>query len=69
MITWTQQLTATSGDFTPILSTITQADSECLQAIYDSLKTHSNDNLYSYVINGICVYIEKDGIILITPHG
>lgn len=67
MTTWTQQLTATSGDFTPILSTITQADGECLQAIYDSLKTHSNDDLYSYVVDNVCVYIEKDGIIVNLP--
>ena len=70
MTTWTQQLTAQPGDFTPILSTITQGDGECLQAIYDQLDNHATltgNTLSDYVLRGICVAIEQDGVVVNTP--
>ena len=67
---WTQQLTAQLGNYQPILQTITQADGECLQAIYEQLLNHAtvtNNTLINYVINGICVALEQDGIIINLP--
>ena len=69
MTTWTSQLTATPGNFTPILSTITQGDGECLQAIYDALADHATvtgNTLSDYVTQGICVGLEQDGVVINT---
>jgi len=69
MATWTQQLTAQPGDFTPILSTITHEDGECLQAIYDALINHATvtgNTLSDYVAQGICVGLEQDGVVINT---
>lgn len=69
MTTWTSQLTAQPGDFTPILSTITQGDGECLQAIYDALNNHATatgNTLPDYVTQGICVGLEQDGVVINT---
>ena len=70
MTNWTSQLTAQSGDYTPILSTITQTDGECLQAIYDALTDHAtvtNRTLLDYVNGGICVALDIDGTIINIP--
>ena len=70
MATWTSQLTATPGDFTPILSTINKADGECLQAIYDALTNHAtvcNQTLLDYVNGGVCVALNIDGTIINIP--
>lgn len=67
MATWTQQLSAQPGNYTPILSTITQGDGECLQAIYDKLSNHADtlyNSLYDYVVQGLCVAIDQDGVII-----
>ena len=69
MTTWTSQLTAQPGDFTPILSTITPGDGECLQAIYDALTDHATatgNTLSDYVTRGICVGLEQDGVVINT---
>jgi hypothetical protein len=70
MTTWTSQLTATSGDYTPILQTITPDDGECLQAIYDALEDHAvttGNTLIGYVQQGICVALENDETVINTP--
>ena len=70
MTTWTSQLTAQLGDYTPILSTITQADGECLQAIYDALIDHAvlcNKTLSDYINNGTCIALDIDGTVINMP--
>lgn len=70
MTTWTSQLTAQSGVFTPILTTLTPDDGECLQAIYDALEAHAtvtNQTLMDYVTNGICVALENNETVINTP--
>jgi hypothetical protein len=67
---WTQQLTAQLGNYQPILQTITQADGECLQTIYDQLEDHATitgNTLLDYVNQGICVAIEQDGVVINIP--
>lgn len=70
MTTWTSQLIVQSGNYTPILSTITQSDGECLQAIYDILTNHAitcNSTLLNYVNDGIRVELDIDEIVINTP--
>jgi hypothetical protein len=70
MATWTSQLTATSGDYTPIIQTITSDDGECLQSIYDTLESHATstgNTLTDYVQQSICVGLENDETIVNTP--
>jgi hypothetical protein len=62
MTTWTSQLTATSGDYTPILQTITPDDGECLQSVFDTLQdyaTATNTSLLDYITKGICVALSE----------
>lgn len=70
MTTWTSQLTAQLGNYTPILSTITQVDGECLQSIYDTLVNHAldcNTTLLDYVNQGICVALNINETVIKTP--
>ena len=70
MTSWTSQLTATPGNYAPILQTLTPGDGDCLQAIYDQLEAHATitgNTLLDYVQQGICVAIEQDGVIINIP--
>ncbi|MFM1842732.1 MAG: hypothetical protein RLZZ490_1469 [Cyanobacteriota bacterium] len=70
MTTWTSQLTAQPGNYAPLLQTLTPGDGECLQAIYDQLSAHAtatNQTLLDYVLQGVCVAIEQDGMIINLP--
>jgi len=67
MTTWTRQLTAQPGNYAPLLQTLTPGDGECLQAIYDQLIAHAtatNQTLLDYVLSGVCVALEQDGVII-----
>ena len=60
---WTTQLTGIPGDYSPIKSTITQADGQCLQAIYDELNDHalsSGKTLLDYVNNKTRIFVQND---------
>lgn len=57
----TSLFTAQSGDYAPIIGTITANDALVLEAIIGTLNTHSqgqNLTLQDYIAQGICVNME-----------
>jgi hypothetical protein len=61
-MTWTDQLTAQSENYSFILATLTPDDGLCLRAIYYTLNNHAtacNSSLVNYVLQGICVNLQE----------
>lgn len=61
-MSWTDQLTAQSGNYSLILTTLTPDDGLCLQAVYDTLNAHAtafNSTLMNYVLQGVCVNLQE----------